>query len=437
MRILFVTASFLPQSIGGVELHVLGIARALRGRHEASVFCRQADPTRPELSLSRDEYDGITVRRLNYLFSDCVEFPLVYRNPSIRARFVEVLDEVRPDVVHVHHLTCLSTDLIDAARERGARVVMTLHDFWMGCPRGQRMTPELHLCHDVEVDRCAVCIPKMWGGWFGRGRDGEAFEPAASRAKDVAQLNEYHEWIRAVLSRCDRLVAPSESSREIYVRYGVPVERITVVENGLDHAPFRSIERTTSASFRFGFIGSVLPTKGVHVLIEAFERLGRPNARLDVHGELLGWHEVQDYGDRIRAQAERAGGRITLHGRYEAAELPSILGRLDALVVPSLWFEAFCLTLREGFLAGVPVIASRLGAMAEGIDDERTGLLFEPGNAADLAAKMARVMDDGALRARLVGSTKRVRTIEENAAALLTLYVGGAGGRPEGRSEPD
>ena len=403
MRILFVTAGFLPEHIGGVELHVRGVALAMAAAgHEVSVFCRRADPSRPEFDVERDEVDAIPVTRLNYLFGDCTDFETVYRNPRIRARFAEELARVRPDVVHVHHLTCLSTDLIDAAKDVGARVVVTLHDFWMGCPRGQRMTPELELCHTVDAARCAVCLPKMWGGWFGHGRD-------------VEQIDEYHAWIRGVLHRADALVTPSESSRALFDRQGVPAASITVVENGLDHAPLAGVAaaRAPSDTFRFGFIGSVLPTKGVHVLLDAFGRLGGDvPARLDVHGELLGWHEVTDYADRVRAQAAALGDGVTLHGRYEAGDLPGILASLDALVVPSLWFEAFCLTLREGFLAGVPMIVSDLG------------LRFEVGNAADLADKMARVRDDADLRRRLVESEKRVRTIEENARHLLELYGG-------------
>ncbi|MBI4881615.1 MAG: glycosyltransferase family 4 protein [Planctomycetes bacterium] len=409
MRILLVTAAFLPESIGGVELHVRGIARELLREHQVLIFCRGADPKRPEFDLERYQVDGIDVARLNYLFGDCTSFERIYLNPAIRARFEQVLAEFQPDVVHVHHLTCLSTDLIDAARQHGAGVAMTLHDFWMGCPRGQRMTPDLQLCQDIVPERCAACLARMWGGWFGRGRD-------------LEQLAAYHEWVHGLLLRVDRLITPSASSREVFSRYGIPRERITVVENGLDHAPFQAIARAPADVFRFGFIGSVLPTKGVHVLIDAFARLGRAGARLDIHGEILPWHEVSDYGARLQAQAAPLGERVRFHGRYAQEDLPRILGALDALVVPSLWYEAFCLTLREGFLAGVPVLVSNLGAMAEGVEDGVTALLFEPGNPAALAAQMARIMDDAGLRARLAASRKCVRTIAENAAELLAIY---------------
>ena len=411
MRILFVTAGFLPDCIGGVELHLLGLARFLAGEHEVMVFARGADPARGEFELHRYEVEGIRVVRLNYLFSDCTSFQMIYRNGTIRSRFEDLLREFRPELVHVHHLTCLSTDLIDAAREAGAKVVMTLHDFWMGCPRGQRMTPELELCTEIDVRRCAKCLPKMWGGWFGAGND-------------LEQLEEYHRWIRGLLCRVDRLVTPLASSRKLFVDYGIPGERIQVVENGLEQDSLRGIGRSNRGPFRFGFLGSVLPTKGVHLLLEAFRRLGRDDARLDIHGEILPWHEISDYEEQLKAAARGLETQVAFHGRYGPAELPAILASFDALVVPSLWFEAFCLTLREGFLAGLPVLVSNLGAMAEGVEDGRTGLLFKAGDPADLAQKMARILDDEELRTRLATAEKKVRSMAENARELLSLYQG-------------
>ena len=329
MRILYVTAAFLPESIGGVELHLHGIAKALAGEHEVAVCCRGADPDRPELEIERYEYDGIPVHRINYLFSDCDGFPRVYRNPAVRARVDEVLAEFKPDVLHVHHLTCLTTDLVDAARERGIRVVMTLHDFWMGCPRGQRMTRDLELCEDVVLERCVDCLQKMWSGWFGEGRHGPGLPPEEARRKDLEMLSEYHDWILSLLRRIDQLVTPSRSSRTIFGRYGVDESRIAVVENGLDPIPFRGIERTAAPRFRFGFIGSVLPTKGVHVLLEAFLALDRDDCQLDVFGEMLPWHEVTDYGDSLVRQAAKAPDKPPLRPARDTARHPRELAMGD------------------------------------------------------------------------------------------------------------
>lgn len=429
MRILFVTASYLPQSIGGVELHVRALAAALSGMgHEPAVFTRGADPARREFSLERTVHEGVPVFRLDYKFSDCTDFAGIVVNPRIRAAFEAVLEEWSPDVVHVHHLTCLSTDLIDAAKQRGIGVVMTLHDFWMGCPRGQRITPALSLCETIEPRKCAPCLTAMWSGWFGVGRDGPDVPEEERTRRDLAQLARYHDWIRDRLLLVDRLVTPSESSRRLFGRQGIPVEKITVVVNGLDTAAFGSIARTPrdpAAPFRFGYLGSVIPTKGVHDLVAAFvelRRTRRERIELHVHGEILPWHEVGGYEARLRQLAAPAVGSIRFHGRYEAADAPAILAGLDALVVPSRWVEAFCLTMREGFLAGVPVVIAGHGAMREGLTRGDEALTFEPGDVDDLTAKLARLLDEPELRERLVRAPKSVRSIADNAAELESIY---------------
>ena len=186
----------------------------------------------------------------------------------------------------------------------------------------------------------------------------------------------------------------------------------------------RDVARTPSASgrLRIGYLGSMIPPKGAHVLVEAFKKLRRDDAVLDLHGVILAYHGDASYEPLLR-QMVKGDPRITLHGRYENSDLPSILSRLDVLVVPSIWWETFCITIREGFMGRVPVVAARLGALAEAIEDGRTGLLFEPGDADELARVLARLLDDPDLRRRLTeGSFERVKGISENAEEMLEHY---------------
>jgi glycosyltransferase involved in cell wall biosynthesis len=173
---------------------------------------------------------------------------------------------------------------------------------------------------------------------------------------------------------------------------------------------------------RFGYIGSILPSKGVHILIEAFKLIGGSDQRLHIWGEVLPFHKDTNYGHRLAVLTKGWESSIQLHGRYENEDLPKILSNIDVLVAPSIWYEAFCLTVREGFLAGVPVIASNFGAMAEAIEDGETGLLFNVGDSVDLSRKMGRLMTDHALRRKLAESPKKVYTVEENVAGLKRVY---------------
>jgi glycosyltransferase involved in cell wall biosynthesis len=414
MRILLVTAGFVPDGLGGVELSLHRFCRwALAQGHELLVYRRfdvpgEADYTRHEATV-----DGVSVVGVNYRFGDATTFQHLVENPAQRRAFAEVFDGFRPDVVHVHHATCLTTEVVDASQERGVPVVFSLHDYWMGCPRGQRIRADLSYCPTIEVERCVACYRETWPHWFPAKPD---------RTFDHRVFGDYQARVREVLDRADALVAPSSFTRRVFAREGIDPKRIEVVEYGMDVDAYRGLQRSKSARFRVGFLGTVLPSKGVHILLEAFKRVGASDRSLEVHGPVLPFHQDRTYGERLREAARGWEDQVTFHGAYAPQQAPRLLAQLDLLVVPSIWYETYCMVIREGFLAGVPVVASNFGAMADAIEDGRTGLLFGVGDSVDLAEKIDRLARDHALRARLAASEKQVATVEQNGAAHVALY---------------
>ncbi|MEQ8763778.1 MAG: glycosyltransferase family 4 protein [Planctomycetota bacterium] len=412
MRILQVSPFFLPESIGGVELHVDGLARSLKAQgHEVAVFARGGDAARPEYQEWLTQQKGLPVHRINYNFQDCDRFERLTINPKIGHAFHDEMLRRRPEVVHAHHLTCLSTDIVDWCRAENVPLVLTLHDFWLGCPKGQRIREDLDLCEEVAFERCGPCLHAFWPHLFPEGEAGrETYVEYRARVSDV-------------LSKASLLVTPSEFHRQRYIEdFGVEPDRIRAVENGLPTARFESVPRQAADWVRFGFVGTVIPSKGVHVLVDAFRGLDESlPAVLDVFGPVQPFGSIQDYGERLAASIG-ADPRIQLHGRYDNEELPKILSELDVLVVPSLWYESFCLTIREGFLAGCAVVASDLGAMGEAVEDGVTGRKFEAGDTAALRGVMRELIEDREQLTRLMSANKPVRSVEDNARELLSIY---------------
>jgi glycosyltransferase involved in cell wall biosynthesis len=421
MKVLLVCAGYLPGNIGGIELHVHHVAKELKRQgNDVLVFTRDYAPGRKQYALERSVYDTVSVARMNYKFADCNSFEMIYSNPTVARVFREVFQEFNPDIVHVHHLSGLTTDIVHLVKEAGVPVVMTLHDFWMGCPRGQRITAALVPCPEIILDRCLPCLRELWPAFFQGGR--ETASKTEGEEQDHAALENYHAHIHSVLQACNRLLVPSPFTKSVYVRYGMPESSITVVENGLDHELFKKMSHVRSSMTRFGYIGSILPSKGVHILIEAFKLIGGSDLSLHIWGEVLPFHKDTNYGHRLAVLTKGWESSIQFHGRYENQDLPEILSNLDVLVVPSIWYETFSLTLREGFLAGVPVIASNYGAMADAIEDGETGLLFNVGDCVDLSEKMKLLLENASLRRKLIDSPKPVATISENVAALKRIY---------------
>ena len=164
-----------------------------------------------------------------------------------------------------------------------------------------------------------------------------------------------------------------------------------------------------------------MPTKGVHLLVEAFRGLDPERAQLDIHGHAVPYEGVDDYEADLRGLAAGAA-HIRFGKAYRPEDVPSLLADADVLVVPSTWYENSPLTLHEAFLAGLPVVAAGHGGMAEFVVNEENGLHFEPGSASSLRATLQRLVDDEALLARLAVPPPAVKSIEENAQELEACY---------------
>jgi glycosyltransferase involved in cell wall biosynthesis len=420
MRILFALNTYLPEGRGGTEVHAHTIAKRLRGSHPIRVVCREGDPAKPDGAVTRSTYEGVEVVRINNTFGWAPDFEWLYKNGKVHEAFERELVAFKPDLVHIHHLTGLSTTIVETIKAGGLPLVMTLHDFWTVCPRGQRIQKDLDICENVDRNICFHCLGGIWPHLF-RDRDSHRTELDSRGRLAPKPLAEFDRHLAYILGLADVLVTPSWFHRERMLDFPIDPDRIVALPHGLDPAPFRRIERKPRPVRRIGFIGSVIAIKGPHVLVDAFRHLARPDLELHVYGKGAAFHDDPNYYDRLRSRAIGVHN-VHFHGAYLPSDLPRILAEIDVLVVPSLWWESFCLTIREGQLAGVPVIASDLGAMREALDGEDAGLLFRAGDARDLAEKIERLIGDEALRERLSRQQGAVKTLDEYVPELLALY---------------
>lgn len=430
MKILFVGSGFLPEKVGAMELHMQFAAKELiKQGHDVLVVCRGYSPGREEYSVESTEFDGIPVKRLNHKFSRTDSFEMMYSNPDIVRTFEGIFREYEPDVVHIHHLFALTLDIVDYVKVTGVPLVMTLHDYWLGCPRRQRITSSLEACPEVVLDRCVNCLRSLWPAFFS-ARD-ENLPKKQADSEDRQRLEKYHEKVKSILDKVDQLIAPSRFVQTIYARYGIAKRAISIVPSGMDMSRFEVVRRKRSSIFRFGYLGPVIPSKGVHILIEAFQTIAGSDCALEIWGEVLPFYKDTNYGHRLAILAKGWETSIQFKSRYDNADVAGILSAIDALVVPSLWYEAYPMTIQEAFLAGTPVIVSNFGGLSEAVEDEETGLLFNVGDSVDLAKKMKRIKQNATLRQKLTESPKSVRTVEETVATLLEIYSSLRGDRDD------
>ena len=183
--------------------------------------------------------------------------------------------------------------------------------------------------------------------------------------------------MRALLPLVDRFVAPSESLRRRFIAFGIPEARIVFSKWAWMCGHSWTCVASRGPVHCDGFLGSAMISKAPHVLLEAFGRLPAGAATVDLFGEITAYHGDDSYRPRLTPLIAQAG--VTMHGAIPHERVPEALARLDVLVVPSIWPENSPLVIREAFLAGVPVVASRIGGIPEAVTDGVNGLLFEPG----------------------------------------------------------
>ncbi len=428
MRVLLVHHAWPPEGAGGSEIYMADLAAQLVREHEVAVLHRSADPDRPDHDLRERRHAGVRTFSLNNRHRAVPGFE-AYRDPRAAAVGAGLIDELRPEVVHVGHLAGLSTGLVFEARRRGAAVVITLHDFWPMCPLGQLLDLRLRVCPGPSPDRCLGCVgaqvaprasaaaARRGGGAFlGRLAGLLARAARVGRPRIARRLGE----MRAVLEAADLLISPS---RFLALRFAaMGIAGIEVLENGRPSLEIPPRRPDPAGRVRFGFVGAAIPSKGVHVLAEAYRRLDDPRAALRIHGPFLEYHGDTGYRERVRRSLGAEADEI-LRGPFPHRELGEVLAGLDVLVVPSLWEENAPLVVQEAFLSRLPLLVSGHGGLAERVRDGVDGLHFRPGDAVDLAARLRLLLDDRALRSHLGSDPPSVMDLSAHVSGLSSLYA--------------
>ncbi len=312
-----------------------------------------------------------------------------------------LLAELRPDVVHIHHLMTLGVEMAGLVRRvlPGVPIVMTLHDYYPICANdGQMVTTAGALCHAASLDACRRCFP-------GRG------------LTDF-RLRDLH--IGGALAQVDHFIAPSHFLRDRYVAWGLSAGRISVLPNGLpdlDAAPQRAAARRD----RFAFFGHINRFKGATVALDASARLSRegvPHA-LALHGGAD--HQAPETLARFE-RARDAAPDARHRGPYRRADMANLMAEADWVVFPSEWWENAPLVINEAFQHRRPVICSAIGGAAELVQDGVNGLHVPVSDAGALADAMRRAVEEPGLRERLVAGIAPPVSIADSAARHRALY---------------
>jgi glycosyltransferase involved in cell wall biosynthesis len=411
MKILKVIHGYPPKYNAGSEVYSQLLCQALARYHQVYVF------TRDENSLISDyEYIETQDYQDNKIKVHCINLPrernlLKYSHNTINQQFSDICDQFKPDIVHIGHLNHLSIDIVDCAWQRKIPIVYTLHDYWLMCPRGQFLqrnsTPPFALCQGQEDIKCAK---KCFSGFI------------SSDSKTNDETHYWSDWVkrrtdrfREICQRVSLFIAPSRYLQERFIEeFNLPKKKIMYLDYGFNRMNLSNRVRVPEDNFVFGYIGTHIPAKGIQDLIDAFSKLETTKPCF-----LKLWGRFRSdltpvLQEKLRHLPHDVSSRIYWMGEYTNNTIVNeVFNYVDAIVVPSIWVENSPLVIHEAQELRIPVITANMGGMAEYVQHEVNGLLFEPRNIADLAKQMS-ILANNPEKAKQLGERGYLYSTEGN-----------------------
>jgi glycosyltransferase involved in cell wall biosynthesis len=383
---MLVSHGYPPFGLAGVERVTEQTALALvQAGHEVTVMTRRVTPVPRLPVIERSTRSGVEIVRIDG-GGITPDGPFPGHQSRLDRIFERLLLELMPDVVVIGHLMAHSSEYVAIAHRWGIPVVLELHDFYTVCERAHLERPSGELCQGPDGGRACArhCFADQ--------------ESAEGRWALRTHL------FNVALTNADALVCPSQFVADYFQQQGPSSEKVRVIPNDISFAPSTATTGTVTTwtaeqPLHFASLGVATPHKGQHVVVEALRKARLSEVRYSLFGAL-----TQPYAHQLREAAQRIDHlELRTYGVYEPASLPMLLADVDAVIIPSLVWETFSIVAREAMACGVPVIASRIGALPEAVREGENGLLFAAGSSAELAVLLSALDADrmklGRLRA--------------------------------------
>jgi glycosyltransferase involved in cell wall biosynthesis/GT2 family glycosyltransferase len=330
--------------VGGTQDHVKTIIYGIENTYNCFLFFRD----RQNYVLNAYIEDELV--SLKFPIKEKIE-KMTFTIPRISELFRSILSEFSIRLVHVHHTIYLTFDLIYQAHALGIPVILTLHDYYGICPSYNLLSHENRVCIDLQnAEYCKTCLEKRF-------------------KYSVNILPRWRAKVDEAFSMCQLLITPSKSTRDIYIRFYPHIaDKIRVVPHGIDKIPVTTTnDLDISENMNVAFIGYVSQLKGSDLQYRMVTDKNDYGFRWFFFGIVLEmrFYDIQDEN-------------VYIHGIYARDELIDLLNKnhINLVCLLSNWHETFCLVLSEVMKAGIPVLASKVGALAERVEESGCGWLI-------------------------------------------------------------
>ena len=324
----------------------------------------------PDLFRARG-HEVIVYRRDNNEirdFSLAKRAALLWESSWSRQTYKEVRELIRrerPELAHVYNTLALVTPSVYyACHDEGVPVVQTIYNYRLLCPSANFLR---------KGRPCEECVEHSLWSSVRHGCYRDSRLQSAALAWALYSHRRRGTWKKIIRT----YVVPTEFMRAKLVEGGLPLEKIVVKPNYHEPDPGMRLSSDGSALY----VGRLSPEKGVRTMLHAWQKLELP-PRL----RILGDGPLQEEVKAFIATHPECG--IEFLGRRTHDEVIESIKSAAMLILPSEWYEAFPHVILEAFACGVPIVASRIGTLPDVVQDGINGVLFTPGDASDLAAKV-------------------------------------------------
>jgi glycosyltransferase involved in cell wall biosynthesis len=358
-----------------------------------------------------------------------------FRNPHLGDWYRSHLQQSKPDLVHINGGYLVGGSAFEAAFDLMIPVVLTLHDYWFLCPLTTLLRRTGEICGEpVPPERCTWCLltekrryrlpdirtSGLMGDLYLLANRVPLYRKLSPTTKITSQIVERRAYLNSILKRVDAVLSPSRFLIEKMQEYGFEAQKMCYAPFSVNLERLEASTQTGKQNYlRIGYLGQIAPHKGVHLLIKAFLSLKQAeDARLLIYGRK---REGNPYYELLKRLAGD-DPRIAFMGEYDNRAVAQVLAGVDVIVTPSVWYENRPTVIIEAQVAGVPVIVPRLGGMAELVKHGVDGLVYQPGDEADLKAQLQRLVDEPGLLRTLADGAPNILTSEQEMDRLVEIY---------------
>ncbi len=443
MKIALYVHVFFPTHYHGTETYTLTLAKSLQtmGHEPVVVSSIPQGEKKADGLITHYDYQGIPVYCIDKNYLPRSSFRETYYQPQMWQIHKDLLQNLRPDIVHVTHLSNHTAVLLEAAQDLAIPTVATFTDFFGFCITNILQAVNGSLCPGPNPQRtnCFACCAKLRV----RQANSTLSEQALNRIAPLIQLgsvffNRVHRLpilrhskqsaqLRDIKARPGVLatsyglyravIAPTRFLQTAYERNGLTAAPISKINFGVDLDRKKKPIIPMSKPIRFGFIGQIAPHKGTAILVEAFCRLPPGKSELFIYGA-----EDQSPAYTQAMKARCTNLPVFFRGTFPAGQMRQVLDEMDFLVIPSTWYENSPLVLLDALASHTPVILSDVEGLTEFLEQGKNGYAFTRGSVDDLERVMRQILANPESSRRLSLTTNYSKTTLAMTEEVVEIY---------------